>query len=54
MKTDKDGSILISRVLCGGAADKSGESCAHGSLVLTNQIPQKVVGMWWSVQCVIP
>ena len=44
MKTDKDGGVLISRVLCGGAADKSGESCAHGSQVLTNQIPRKVLG----------
>ena len=25
VKTSKDGSVLISRILCGGAADKSGE-----------------------------
>ena len=42
MKTDKDGGVLISRVLCGGAADKSGESCTQGSKVLTNQILRRL------------
>ena len=40
---DKDGSMLISRVLCGGAADKSGESCARGCHILTNQIPHYIL-----------